>query len=190
MQVLRINSNKLKITLTKDECKRYNIEDNGGEFDTSVVRGAIGAIMSELGDIDFDIEGEKLLVQLYPEKGGGAELFITKLSSVGERERRAISTSENLSTYHKERACFLFERLDDLIRASRVMSGKGLVADVYLSPSGEYVLAVEDGRLDGLSICDIFLEYSTRLSPNSLSEGAEWYRPLRHGDALEVFAKL
>lgn len=190
LQVLRINSTKLKITLTDEECEKYHIEEKGGEFDTTQLRGAISAILSELGDLDFNIDGEKLLVQLYPVKTGGAELFITKLSGVGERERRAIGRSENLNTYCTERAYFCFDSLSSLICASRVMSGKGIEADVYLTPDGEYILSVIDGRLDGLSMSDIFLEYSTRLPTNTALEVGEWYRPLRLGDALEMFARL
>lgn len=190
MQILRINSNKLKITLTKEECEKFNIEDRGGEFDTAAVRSAIGAIFAELGEVDFSVEGEKLLVQLYPMSSGGAELFITKLSAVGERERRAIGQSANLSTYRKERTDYLFESLDDLIRAARVMSGKGIEADVYLSARGEYILSAHDARLDGISSADILLEYSTRLPPNTVDECREWYRLLRSGDALEIFSRL
>ncbi len=190
MQVLRINATKLKITLTGEECEKYNIKDNGGEFDTAVVRGAITAILSELGDCDFEISGEKLLVQLYPIKEGGAELFITKLSGLGERERRAIGRSENLNTYHTSRAYFRFDSLFDLIKAARAMSGKEIASDLYRADSGEYILSVVEERLDGISQTDILIEYSTRLPPGSMAAPEEWYSLVYRENALSTLAGL
>lgn len=186
MHFLRINEAKLKITLTAEECEKYDIRDKGGEFDAATVRAAITAILSEPIEVDFPIDGEKLLVQLYPMKEGGAEIFITKLSSVGERERRIIGKSDNLNTYHKARAYFRFEALADLIQAARAAAGREIPSDLYRKEDGEYILAVVEENVDGISNADIFLEYSTRLPPGSMAAPLEWYTLLYEGNALSV----
>ncbi len=190
MEFLKINANKLKITLTCEECEKYDIKENGGEFDTGNIRSAITAILSEIEGVDFKVEGEKLLVQLYPLKGGGAELFVTKLAGVGERERRAVGKSENLNTYESGVAYFSFDDLDTLTRVARIMAGKGTRADVYRSHSGEYILAAKEEKLDGVSDLEVISEFASRLSRSRIPPSPEWNKLICEGNAFEIFSKL
>lgn len=185
MDILRINAGKLKITLTRAECEAYNVKENGGDFDSVRVRDALGRILEEAGAADFYSGSEKLLVQLYPRDGGGAELFVTKLSHVGERERRAVTRSGNLSTYSKGRACYSFSNMGDLVRAARAARGKCGSSDLYTDNDGAYILSAEENKLGAMSDCDIFGEFGTRIPTDAKYLSREWYKLIYEGDALE-----
>ncbi len=190
MDFLRINASKLKITLSAAECEEYNIKENDGEFDSAVVREVIGELLEEVGADDFHAGAGKLLVQLYPTAGGGAELFVTKLSSVGEKERRAVAKAENLSTYNKNEAHFVFKDLKTLISACRALAGKNKTSALYLKADGTYLLTVIENRLNGLSDCDILTEFATRLQNPEKNFSPEWYKLLRRPDAIDTLAAL
>lgn len=173
MEYLQINQNKLKITLTKAECESYGIKEEGGDFNSVSVRDTLREILAIAGaEEEFRREGEKLLVQLFPLSDGGAELFVTRLSSVGERERRAVTSSPNLTTYKASRQKFIFENKENLERAVRALRGAPN-ADLYRTYDGDYLLDILDEQLGELSSSDILLEFSTRLPPNYLPS-AEW----------------
>lgn len=190
MDFLRINSSKLKITLTAEELRHYGIKETGGEFESRLVREVISDILEDAGAGGFCRVGEKLLVQLYPKEGGGAELFITKLRGVGERERRAVETAENVSTYRRESAVFVFDKLDDLLRAVRLPALRGKRADLYLRQDGKYLLQIDEERLAGIASTDVLLEFAARYSRGDVSPSPEWDKPLAMGDAIERLSVL
>ena len=189
MDYLRINSSKLKITLTASECAHYGIRETEGEYDSRLVRSVISEILDEAGAGDFCNRSEKLLVQLYPARGGGAELFITKLSYLGERERRAIGEAVNVNTYEREQAAFSFETLSDLISAAKLPMLKNKSADLYVRDEKRYILVLDEERLGRISDCDILSEFGSRLSPMAAPR-PEWDRLIRAGDAIEQLSML
>lgn len=185
MEYLQINQNKLKITLTKSECESYGIKEEGGDFNSVTVRDTLGKVLKAAGAAeDFRREGEKLLVQLFPTGDGGAELFVTRLSSVGERERRAVTASRELTTYKSSRARFIFNTINDLTSAVRALRGTPS-ADLYRTYDGDYLLDIKDEWTDGLSSSDILLEFSTRL-PSTFTPSAEWDTLLIKDNAIET----
>ena len=183
MDFLRINSSKIKIIMSRAECERYGISERGGDYDSKLVRDVISDILEDAGAEGFAKIGEKLLVQLYPTSGGGAEIFVTKLTHVGERERRVISRAENLTTYNKERAYFLFDHPNELYRAVRLLK-KPKPSDLYKLYNGKYLLIVDEECSDGLSDVEILAEFATRVSGGECEPSAEWDTLLAKDDAI------
>lgn len=190
MEHLRINASKLKISLSAEECKRYGIRETEGEYDPLPVREVISDILKDAGLGGFYKLGEKLLVQLYPNGRGGAELFITKLSSVAERERRALAEAELLDTYSKERVAFVFEDVEALIDLCRILAKRDKRADLYLSHSGKYLLLLEEEHILGISDCDIATEFGERLSSTGYLPSPEWDKLLIKDDAIAKLALM
>lgn len=82
MELIVINENKIKITMSSDEMSHYGLDEN--EFHCSVTntREILNKILHKSGrDISFGrtLYGERLLIQLYPETHGGCELYVTKI---------------------------------------------------------------------------------------------------------------
>ena len=190
MELLRINSSKLKITLTADEREQYGIRESGGDFDTRAVREVVADILLDAGADGFCKPREKLLVQIYPTRSGGAELFITKLSQLGDREQRVIESSESLTTYARDVASFLFDSFADLLAASRLPQLLKKRSDLYLRPDEKYMLVIDEERLGGVSDCDIISEFATRLTAAQGRPQPEWDKLLRENDAIERLSRL
>ena len=191
MEFLRVSGSKLKIVLSKDECEKHGLSVSDGECDTAKLRETISKIIDEAKEsCNFEIENEKLLIQLYPKLDGGVELFITKLSFIKDRELRAIKEADNLNTYEKRDAVYAFESLDSLTRASRLMKGKGIAADIYLGDGGEYYASMKESVFGKMSDTDILSEFGTRIYAAKESFFLERCRLLTSRNGFEVFSKL
>ncbi len=82
MELIIINENKLKIMLTKADMEIYGLNED--EFycsvtDTKKILNKILHNSSQKTGFESLLPEDKILMQLYPEKGGGCELFVTKL---------------------------------------------------------------------------------------------------------------
>ena len=74
-----ISTTKLKVMLSAEDMKKLDFDPCGGG-DLSG-RAAFRNILREARDrCGFDAVGERVFVQYYPEKHGGCEMFVTKLS--------------------------------------------------------------------------------------------------------------
>lgn len=79
MELIKISQTKLKIMLTADDMRRFEL-DSSKMCDLSG-REAFRNILKEAKDrCGFDTSGDRVFVQYYPEKNGGCEMFVTKLS--------------------------------------------------------------------------------------------------------------
>lgn len=87
MELIVINENKLKIMMNKADMERFELDEN--EFYLSITdsRKILNRILSDC-PIRTGFEkispSDKILIQLYPEKGGGCELFVTKIELESE----------------------------------------------------------------------------------------------------------
>lgn len=134
MELIIINENKLKITMTAPDMKEYGIDEN--EFHLSLIdtKNVLKRILSKT-NIKTGFEnigkGEKLLIQLYPEKQGGCELYITRISldetdeeemelTDDEAERYLLPQSSKKTVYLENRpSIYMFDNLEDLILACK-----------------------------------------------------------------------
>ena len=82
MELIVISKSKLKIMLTPPDMQRYELADGQMDCADEQTRRAFRHIFDDARDqIGFDTEGERLFVQLYTSRGGGCEIFVTKLGS-------------------------------------------------------------------------------------------------------------
>lgn len=83
MELIVIDENKLKIMLSAPDMQHYELRAERMDCADEETRRAFRHIFHDARDrIGFDTEGERLFVQLYTSRGGGCEIFVTKL---GER---------------------------------------------------------------------------------------------------------
>ena len=80
MEHILISPGKLKLTLTRSDVERYDLDAVAYGEKEQVSRGALRELFSDLKNVaGFDAESERVFVQMYPSKDGGAELYITRL---------------------------------------------------------------------------------------------------------------
>ena len=177
--------------MSKEECEIYNLRAQDGEFDKCEVRQSLALILAEAKEQSgFHVGDEKVLIQIYPTPDGGCELFVTKLSCLGDRERKAVCSSDNLSTFETVHYIFRFECLDDLTCAARALKNKSVKCDVYLGADGAYYIEAEGHTVDGVNGLMPLYEFGTRLSELPYDVLFEHGRLLCRGDGIAVFSKL
>ena len=163
MELIIINENKLKITMTAPDMKEYGIDEN--EFHLSLIdtKRVLKRILSKT-NIKTGFEnigkGEKLLLQLYPEKHGGCELYITRISlnetdeeemelTDDEAERYLLPQSSKKTAYLENRpSTYMFDNLEDLIHACKELVKRNFrkKSSLYTHGSGKFYLLITDNE--------------------------------------------
>ncbi len=95
MELIIIDERKLKIMLTPPDMRYYDLCAERMTAANAATRRAFRHIFDDARDrIGFDTTGERLLVQLYTSRGGGCEIFVTKLGAEDEFEPNGIEDGE------------------------------------------------------------------------------------------------
>ena len=80
MELILINSNKLKIMLTEADMIQYELDFNTINYDNIETRRAFWNILDEAKHrTGFDAASDRIFIQLYPSKEGGCEMYVTKV---------------------------------------------------------------------------------------------------------------
>ncbi len=136
LELILINSSKLKIMMTSEDMAQYDLKCENIDYDNTETRRAFWSILDEAKHkTGFDAASDKVFVQLYPSKGGGCEMYITKLgASDSSKENRQISFGER----RKGRTeIYRFDKLDWLIAVCRRLSLLGCAKEssAYFDPA-------------------------------------------------------
>jgi negative regulator of genetic competence, sporulation and motility len=203
MELIVISEGRLKITLTEADMARYELADpQGGREDGWALaphaRRALRHILADANEnIDFDAEGERLFVQLYTSKGGGCEIFVTRMEDGGEaRLLRAITDTSFGSPAEEIRAVWMrLESLEDVTALCKrlVQCGFRGESQLYITPEPTaWYLHMSfresrTGRLPGR--LDFRREYGTETGDMGMYL-AEHGRPICREGAVERMAAL
>lgn len=140
MELILISNSKLKIMLSAEDMKRYNIECDG---ETALRRGFKPVLDMARRDCGFESEGGRLLVQVFPSRGGGCEMFITRVALESGKERA------------RDASVCIFESVETMSRLCRVLRerGYGKESSAYaVSPSAYALILPEFDRDDPLPL--------------------------------------
>ena len=184
MKFLNINDIKLKVTLSREDATRYGIDATASDYSSRRIRGVIRDIL-ELASAEcgFSATGDKILVQCYPLPDGESELLITRLGVVSKKDREAISGADGVSLIEHRRGVYRFQSWEALCSAVRVGARTDRAADLYRDDLGRYYLHIDEDFTDGISECEIFVEYGERLCSLPVSVLSEYGTLLAKDDA-------
>lgn len=195
VEFLLIGESKLKIVVSDEEMKKYNLNSPTSEGGGQGIRRAFWRVLDKAkSEVGFDPAGDKVLIQFYPMKSGGCEIFVTKLGILPESSARLVSRSNKIEVLSRSRSFYAFDTLNDLLilsRAIRKASGSVLpISDVYFD--GErYFLSIEEYGKGGESVeFPCIMEYGRGLTADFgvyISEHAE---RLTDGDGIEKFSAI
>ena len=194
MEFLKIGKNKLKITLTTDELKRYKLDKIGADDDLAPHRRALFRVIDLAGQkVGFSPGAEKLLLQFYPTRRGG-EIFVTKLSILTEAQKNIISRADNLTTATRTCRAYFFNTLADAIALSKSISSKcdpPSDSALYITEFGNAVLEVVEypGNENENEFPELS-EFSDRLTTEFFTYLREHSIPLYEKNAIETLALL
>ena len=86
MEIVRISEEKLKLTLAKEDLERYSLRIEELDYDKTETRRVIWQILDDAKKrTGFDAAADKALIEAYPGRRGGCEIYVTLL---GEKKKR------------------------------------------------------------------------------------------------------
>lgn len=194
MDFLLVGESKIKIVLSRDEAESYGLDKASPDVSGPVARRSFWRILDMAkAEVGFDPAGDKVLIQLYPIKSGGCEIFVTKLGILSDSSARMVSKSDRVAMLSKKQSFYSFDSLDDLINASRaVRSIFGILpaSDVY-AEGDRYYLAIEEyGRGGEPTEFPCILEFASSVNADMSDFISEHASKVTEGNAIERFSLL
>lgn len=165
MELLPIGSDKLKVTLTEKDMENYRLSADTLNWDDTGTRKALWTILDEAKrQCGFDAAREQILVQIFPSRAGGCEMFVTR---TGERRRNANFEPSRTALKKSDARTCIFDRLYDMIAFCALLheSGYNDPADAYSLEDGRFLLiyckddprAAEFGKIMPISDMEFYI---------------------------------
>ncbi len=194
MEFLLVGESKLKIVVNDEEMKLYKLDSysSGGG---AVLRRSFWSLLDKAKDeVGFDPAGDKVLIQFYPIKSGGCEIFVTKLGILPESSARLVSKSNKISMLSKKKSYYLFNSVEDLISAAHAIKNLiddlSVLSDIYVSDD-KYYLSIEEYGKGGEPIeFPCILEFGEGLAADLGAYISEHAVCLAKGDGVDRFSAL
>ncbi len=133
MEIIRIGNDKLKLILTDGDLAKYSLKLEGCCYDNTETRRVLWQILDEAKkETGFDAAAEKTLVQAYPGRRGGCEIYVTRLCS---RSRHA-----------PREALYCFEDTDTLFCAAKLLASRNEIksSSLYRANGSFYLLLLAE----------------------------------------------
>ena len=109
MELLLISDSKLKVMLSEEDMRRYDLNAETVNYENTETRRAFWKILDEAKErTGFDAASDKVLIQLYPSRDGGCELFVTKLGLIPPVAEKTIAKSNRVTMLAARRGVYLF----------------------------------------------------------------------------------
>ena len=152
MELILINSSKLKIMLSGDDMKKYDLDTDMIDYDTTATRRAFWSILDDAKcETGFNAADDRVFIQLYPSKKGGCEMYVTKLGTVSKEGRTSggdrkgdihVIPADRRDSSRDRRGAYAFETMEALLCVCRRLlhldfEGK---SHAYRDDSGRFYL--------------------------------------------------
>ena len=156
MEHILISPGKLKLMLTKRDLDKYELDGVTMYGEDNFKRKAFRDLLADVKrSVGFDAAEDKVLIQLYPSKDGGAEVYITRLGLRHFEDEKKIS------------AVYAFSSMPELISGCAKLYDRGKItkSSAWEGDGHYYLIAEEENRgresVGGLS--EICHEYRSPL---------------------------
>ena len=199
MEFLKIDENKLKITLTPEELSQWGLDaedlDCADLHSRSFLRKLLRRAEHEVG---FFTEKYRTLVQLYASKDGGCEVFVSRITPLdSDSEEEMTSTSKESEPHHEDALfAFSFDKLEWLLAVCRRLRNMGYCGHsrAYRGTEGRYYLILEGIKpLCSFELCEysFICEFGSAESPQAIGQILREYGHLLcKDDAVEQLGVL
>lgn len=196
--------------MTSNEMKEYGLDENEFHLCISETRKILSKILHNSPiktGFESTSQNEKILLQLYPEKHGGCELYVTKLNieedysdkkdgvaSVDETRLLPVSTRQN-EQEKKPLICYCFEELNEVIIMCRTLHRQKVKCEssLYMGDNGKYYMffSHKDLRQRSKSALSNLSEFGELTNAeHSTLLLSERGRSICDRDAIETLSKL
>lgn len=155
MELIRVNSQKLKIILTKEDMTSFDITNENLDYSSAKTRKAIGSILEKAKEqTGFDTKNDRLYIQVFPSVDGGCEMFLTRRARLLPEpsmpgcsffRRKSVLSFED--GYENGKYIVTSDDIDDIIALCSRMKKEGFGGSSSLySLNGKYLLIINFKR--------------------------------------------
>ena len=191
MEWIRISDSKLKVVMDEADMSRYDIRADSMNYHTTETRRAVWQILDEAKQkTGFNAASDRVLIQAYPSRGGGCELYITKILPLDG----AVPPSLPDDREGRHPVAYVFSGMEDLLAACRRLREAGYHggSSAYETEDGADYLFLWEQQEREMPPCWVAEEYGERAdgSESRLSYIKEHALCLVPGDAVSRLASL
>ena len=209
MEIIMISECKLKLMLAREDLAEFELDAEQLDYSKTETKRMFWDILNRLKrKVGFQTDGHRVLVQLFPSRDGGCEMFITKFADArrdgGENETQAPSEREvpllHYKPSHRETGgkpgAFSFDNLEWMLTVCRRLLGIGYAGEssAYIGDESRYFLFLEGLDPTGYLPLDEYsfiAEYGQVENVEALRDFlCEHGRILCRGDAVDVLGLL
>ena len=146
MEIIMIGEHKLKLMLAREELSTFDLDgahlDCGRVESKRMLRNILKYLKEQVG---FQTDGYRVLVQLFPSRDGGCELFITRMAEPSSCEWRDAEEDADGEPPPEKMEIFSFDRLEWLILVCRRLIDLGYAgdSDAYISDDRRFYLLLQ-----------------------------------------------
>ncbi len=164
MELILISDTKLKVMLSATDMQKYELDNNTIDYDNTETRRAFWQILDEAKHkTGFDAASDKVFIQVYPSRGGGCEMYVTKLGAqkIGE-EHHESKRKNTYSVLRGKTSIYRFESIDDVICVCKRLRALGysFESGLYRARDGGYDLVLYEKLLNSALPGHAITEYS------------------------------
>ncbi len=194
MEFIIISDSKMKITLTQKELDIYNIDSESFSIGNDAQRHAFRKVLNDAcKKSGFDGDYSRLMVQMYPAKRGGCEIFVTRLDPKEESRKDAKATYKKKKEEFGE-VCFCFSGFHELTSVCKqlLISGFSEKSSLYRSECGAYYLVIEGipETEEDYTPFSFIREFSKSTSQTPVCYLTEYCKPVCEVNAVETIGNL
>jgi negative regulator of genetic competence, sporulation and motility len=137
LEIVRISEEKLKLTLCKEDLEKYKLKPDELDYDKTETRRVIWQILDEAKKkTGFDAAADRALIEAYPGRRGGCEIYVTMLGD--KKKRRGVRGRFGI---------YRFADAESLFSLSAILlaSGRDYESDLYrLRGEDGYFLCIKE----------------------------------------------
>ena len=195
MEYILISDSKLKVMLERQDLEEWDISADMLDYANPEAKKVLGDILKYAKqEFGFDTSGHKVLLQLFPSKDGGCELFVT---CVGASEILDYDDEPNPSAL--EPKAYSFEKLDHMLAVCKHLLRLEVCqsSSAWFDDDGRWFLTFYEkecpSALDLLPLnrLSFISEYGDVESPKAISLYlSEYAYPICESNAVEVLGTL
>ena len=201
MRIEKISSNKIRIFITKEDLREWNIDFNSVTGNTPAAQDMFWAFMEQAErEVNFFVDDSQLIVEAMSDSANGLFMLVTKIADGEKRvktERREQIRNKEYRIRRKEKSpkainfIYKFTDFGELVDATKQISPKFLgKSKLYKFGVDFYLHIILDENEPIVAIDATLIEYGRRILYHAISDGflSEHGKILIENSAVEALA--
>lgn len=190
MDLILISRSKLKIMLTADDMAEYSLNCDNINYDNTETRRAFWEILDAAKHkTGFDAASDRVYIQVYPSKGGGCEMYVTKLKISDDDKASQPCAGDSGVKLGEGAGAFRFSGIEALLSCCRRLKSEGYTGGSWSGfdkISNRYYLLLYNNS----EACTSAVEYGERITSHiSTLVAGEYTQTICTENAVEVLAE-